>query len=444
IKLSKYADFLFKSYHFDSKSGLLRLDYAFSGGPEFQELIEFPLPVSPLSESQIKAFDHALRLVFLLAGISYYKAYVPERLRCLAFTIDVQMAAFLKRTYRGGLGEFSYKNEIKINPRFSVEEGEVFSGVPLTLGEHSLVAVGGGKDSTVSVECLKKSGAQVTMFAVSGGGQLAAPIRDTMDVAGAESLIVRRTLSPQLLELNKQDALNGHVPITAIVSAIAVACAVLHGFKNIIFSNEHSASAPNVKVGDFEVNHQFSKSLAFETEFAAVVRARVSADLAYFSLLRPLTETEIARRFARLEAYHPVFRSCNTAFKQDEKLRGKNWCCNCPKCRFVFLALAPFMEKDKLVGIFGANLLADAAQIEDFGDLCGFSPVKPFECVGEVEESALLMGRLFRMDAWKNDAVVAALGAKVTFDERAFEALLENKPEHGVPDRFMGMLNACR
>ena len=161
----------------------------------------------------------------------------------------------------------------------------------------------------------------------------------------------------------------------------------------------------------------------------------------YFSLLRPLTEIAIARRFARHAAYFPVFRSCNTAFRQSPERRSSNWCCDCPKCRFVFLALAPFVDRQRLVATFGRDMLDDPAQIDGFAELCGLQRHKPFECVGEIEESATVMAHLAAMADWRDDAVVRALSPRLHGGELA--ALFAPRGPHLVPERYLAMLDAC-
>ncbi len=442
--MSKYGDFVFKRYAFDTANGNLSLVYGYANGPEFEEKVSFPPPFRALSTEETAALDQAFRLIFLLSGVSYYKAYIPNALRCEAFVLAPSVAQFIEKVYRNGLAEFAFRNSVTVAPRLAATAAEPPSAIPLALPRKSLVPVGGGKDSSVTIECLRQGQDPQTLFVVAGGGTIAAPIRDTISVAHLPSLVVKRVVSPALIELNKKDALNGHVPITAIVSSIAVASAVLYGFDAIVFSNEQSASAPNVKMGDLEVNHQYSKSLAFEKEFADFVKARITPSLNYFSLLRPLTEAEIARRFASLKKYHPVFRSCNTAFRQDEKARGKNWCCACPKCRFVFLALAPFIEKKELIEIFGKDLLSDPAQLEGYKELCGLTSHKPFECVGEIEECAALMSKLSTLEAWQDSPIVKLLSPSLSFDEKRFQTLFTNSPAHAVPETYLGMLNACR
>ena len=54
-------------------------------------------------------------------------------------------------------------------------------------------------------------------------------VRRTVAVAGLPHVSVTRTLDPRLLELNRGGAINGHVPVTAIVSCLAVIAALVHG-----------------------------------------------------------------------------------------------------------------------------------------------------------------------------------------------------------------------
>lgn len=443
--------FIFDDYEFDPAAGVLRLHYSYENGPVFEEKITFPKPTHALSPNESAALDNAFRLIFLLAGVSYYKAYVPRDLKCTAFALDKDTAAFVEKVYRHGLGEFAYRNKLDLSDKihFFAETVTPMQAKPLKLPHRLLVPAGGGKDSIVSIELLKQAGENVTIYAQGRSAYgLAAPIEATIKVAGLPAIKVERALSENLTALNKSGAFNGHVPITAILSSIAIACAILHGYDTIVMSNEHSASAPNLKIGALEINHQYSKSFGFEKDFTKFVTDHISPNLTYFSLLRPLTEAAIARRFAKLEKYHGIFRSCNSSFRQDIDGHFKDWCCNCPKCRFVFLALAPFIEKQHLIGIFGKNLLDDPAQSEGFAELCGLAASKPFECVGEIEESALLMQKLARSDAWKDDGVVKDLGARLAprakdFDKH-YPALFTFKSGHLVPDRYLELLNADR
>jgi hypothetical protein len=440
--------FIFHSYNFNATTGVLHLRYAYENGAAFEETLAFPPPERPLAPAARAALEASFRLIFLLAGVSYYKAFAPTRLKCAAFRLDPATAAFVESVYRQGLGEFAFRNQINLAEcvHFQSEEVPSPAKIRLHLPHRTLVPVGGGKDSIVTLEALKQAGENITLFALGGASGPAGPIAATIATAGLPALKIARTLSPNLLALNTAGALNGHIPITAILCSITIACAILYGFDTIALSNENSASAPNLRLNDGDINHQYSKSLAFEKDFAAYVAAHISPDIACFSFLRPLTEAEIARRFAKLSAYHAVFRSCNKAFKQESGARAKHWCCACPKCRFVFLALAPFMTAAKLIEIFGQNLLDDAAQQQGFAELCGLSAHKPFECVGEIEESALLLEKLATLDEWKEAAVVKALGRELAGQRKnfpaAYQALFTPRGEHRLPEKYVRILDA--
>jgi hypothetical protein len=259
-------------------------------------------------------------------------------------------------------------------------------------------------------------------------------------------LNLRREVSPALFELNRKGALNGHVPVTAINSAILVLAAILYGHDAIAFSNERSASSATLAEGGREVNHQWSKGFAFECLLGDWVRSHVAADLDYFSLLRPLSELGVTRRFARLTQYHPVFSSCNRNFKIVGPRPTARWCGQCPKCHFVFLALAPFMPKPQLTAIFGRNLLDDAGLAGAFDALLEWHAHKPFECVGEGRESRAALAALAARAEWREDAIVRRFRSEILphldSHELAIEPLLEVAGEARIPARLAGIFDA--
>lgn len=442
--------FVFDAYAFDHDTGVLTLSYHYQNGAAFTETVRFPAPTRAMGDAEWVVLDRLFRLLFLFAGVSYYKAYVPATLICDAFPLDPATAKFVQNVYAQGLGEFAYRNNLDLRDRIKFHVDDATPSAPVTapIPAGLMVPVGGGKDSAVTIEVLKKSGLPVTLFVLTSPAGVAAPIADCVRVAALPSATVVRTLSPAIIELNKAGAYNGHVPITAILSVIALITAVINGADTVVMSNEHSASAPNLVHNGMDVNHQYSKSIAFEQDLASYIAQTITPNLHYFSLLRPLSEVAIMQRFAKLMPYHPVFRSCNTAFRQDAKERGTHWCGNCPKCRFVFMGLAPFMDRDNLIAIFGKNMLNDVTQTDGFAALCGFGAHKPFECVGEVEESALLMAKISTLPAWQNDAVVKALGAHIAptlrdeFDTK-YNALFTPRGGHRVPANYMELIDAA-
>ncbi len=403
----------FSTFRFLERSidacGQIRLVYGLDDAITFVE--EFDLPdgtvVGPAERRRI---DGLLALLHWVAGVSYFKTAVPGAVSCEAGDPPPAAALLLEALYSEGLGEFAFVNGLDglPRPRFPVGVA-VAGGPPLGAPRRVLVPIGGGKDSVVALETVRRAGCGVGLFSVGD----ADAIRRTAAVADLPRLVAGRRLHPGLGELNRAGALNGHVPITAIVSCVAVLVAALHGFDAVAMANERSASTGNLVWDGVEVNHQFSKSFRVEKLLAAAV-AEVGGGVSIFSVLRPASELGIARAFARVDArYHAAFTSCNAVFRLDPTLRGEGWCCDCPKCRFVFLVLAPFMDPAALVGIFGRDLLDDDGQFDGFALLTATGGAKPFECVGEEDESLAAI-RLLGVDPrWRDHVVVRRLVASV-------------------------------
>ncbi|WP_240126389.1 UDP-N-acetyl-alpha-D-muramoyl-L-alanyl-L-glutamate epimerase [Thermomonas alba] len=427
--------FRFVRCEFDAHSGVAQLAYAFDDGPELVETITLPGAPFALDEARAAAVRRALRLLHLIAGVSYYKAAVPGEIRIEGEPIDAATAALLESVYRNGLGEFAYRNglDLRARIRFPAEAAPVSAAPMLGLRPHALVAIGGGKDSLVSIEALRAEGVEQTVAWIGGSQLIAACAAHT----GLPALNIGRQLAPQLFEFNRQGAWNGHIPVTAVNSAILAFAALVLGVDQVVFSNERSASYGSQIPGTGEVNHQWSKGWAFESAFGDHLQSHVAADLRYYSLLRPLSELAVARQFARTDRYDAHFSSCNRNFHILGERPTSRWCGVCPKCHFVFLALAPFMPKPRLVGIVGRNLLDDPAQIPGFDALLEYQDHKPFECVGEGRESRAAMAALAQRPDWREDAVVRRFAREILPQldaaELALAPLLVPAGEHRIP-----------
>jgi hypothetical protein len=425
--------FRFLTHSFDPQTGEAILAYSFDDGEAFFERITFPYSPWPSDPSRQAVFNRALGLLHLIAGVSYYKACVPEKMDIGDHLLDAKLAGFLTELYVKGLGEFAYQNDIELQDRvnFPTNTDELPEEIELDLPDRALVAMGGGKDSLVSLELLRNGGIEIQPICVGQSDLIA----DTVKAAGLPLIRIERELSPTLTQMNEAGALNGHVPVTAINSAILLCASILYGFRWIVFSNESSAEeATLTDAQGVLINHQYSKSLQFEKGLRSTISRQVSPGIACFSLLRPLKELAIAQRFSELTAYHQVFSSCNRNFHRDGPRIEGRWCGNCPKCRFTFLALAPHMPPDHLEEIFGINLLDQTDQEEGFRALCKLGVEKPFECVGSVDESRAAMKKLNSMDAWRERAVVRSLGSELaSLEVPEFDDLLKARDQHCIP-----------
>ncbi|MFI4989974.1 MAG: hypothetical protein ACHQHO_03555 [Solirubrobacterales bacterium] len=437
----------FETFHFISheldEHGRVALRYALDEQVEFVETFELPVS-GTLSPADRDAVAGLVALLHWVAGVSYFKAAAPPVLRCDSGAPPPAAAALLDALYSQGLGEFAFVNALaKLpRPRFPTQGKPSPPGVlDGSDGRRALVPVGGGKDSAVAIETMRSAGRELTLFSVGD----APAIARTAAAAELPRLIARRRLDPQLAALNRAGALNGHIPITAIVTCVALLTAALNDIETVAMANERSASSGNLVWDGVEINHQFSKSLQAERLLQAAV-AELAPGMEVFSILRPASELAIARAFARMDRYHDAFTSCNAVFRLDPSQRASSWCCDCPKCRFVFLALAPFSEPEHLRQVFGRDLLDDDAQFEGFALLTATGGDKPFECVGEEQESLAAIRMLADDPRWREHRVVERLLAEVLPrhppGEGSLDAVLALSVEHAVPDSLMPSVRA--
>jgi len=365
----------------------VRCTYALGDELEFTETVTIE-GTSP-ADWDAPAVHEAARLYFLLAGVSYYKAAAPPVIDLGDTPVRDADRALLRPFYLDGLGEYAYRNGLDLT-------GLSFTGGrPAGPAAHSapdldrpLIPFGGGIDSIVTVESIRDRVADPALFVLGRGGTRFAAIEDAAAVTKLPVLRADQRLDEQILRSDELGFRNGHVPVTGVLSTIALLTAVLHGRGAVVMSNEHSASIGNLEVDGREVNHQWSKSMAFEELFRDALTSALDAPPAYYSYLRGRSEVWVAERFAALERYHDTFRSCNRAFAIDPERRLEDWCGVCDKCVFIDLVLAPFLSRERLQAIFGGTEPLDREGNEDtLRALVGASEAaKPFECVGDVDE----------------------------------------------------------
>lgn len=390
-----------ESPRFDEATATLTLGFRFDDESPIEETIVFPGALLSLNQAQRETIDRLAALLSAVASTSYYKARLPETVRVRG-AIGEAGQALIRAVFQHGLAEFAHRNGIEsVQPTFEFEPSPDSSPAPLPEAAGWLVALGGGKDSVVAMELLKQAG-QTAAAACVGSYE---PVRECASIAGLELFEIERHLAPQLTQWNALGAPNGHVPVTAIHSLILMIQAVLTGKRAVVMANERSADEPTrIDEDGTEVNHQYSKSFAFEHALRSWRNESIPNGPDYFSILRPLSELEVCRRFARMPEYHAAFVSCNAAYRRDPEHRTSRWCADCPKCRFVYLGLAPFMRAEDLTEIFGRDLLSEESQIAGYLDLLN-PEAKPFECVGTRTEVRAAFG-LLRADVHRRETPV--------------------------------------
>ena len=410
MAISFHKNFTFLDWHLDSKTFELSLSYDLENVGKVTEVLTFPPFEKSVKDKQVIA---ACDLVHYMCGVSYYKAGLAKNILFKNKQPSDNMLAFIKKTWLHGLAELVYENDLK---GFNLKEVSTHNNkeplristplkpTPLKPPLKALVPLGGGKDSLVTIEELKQLERNIYLFMV-GDAQL---IKDVAKFIDLPLIQVKRKIDSKLIAYNKQGAFNGHVPITAINSAISILTALLFECDEVVFSNEKSADSENT-IDEFghKVNHQYSKSYEFEKDFSGIIANELKTDIHYYSHQRNCSELKILKKFSNYPHYFPIFSSCNRNFHIDgSHNKQTKWCCNCPKCRFVFLGLSPFIEKETLIAIFSKNMLNDESQQQGFEELLGIKGFKPFECVGEIQESQLAFNLIKGSENWIDDVLV--------------------------------------
>jgi hypothetical protein len=401
------AEFTFDCWSFDLPTGQLEFSYHDSEYGDFTETFIFSDIDADRYQKHQTAINAAINCLFWMAGVSYYKTSLAHEVVFNNEKPSKDEADWLTQTWRAGLAELAFENGLGwldhiVIPGEAAERP--ISNVKLK--PRSLVAIGGGKDSLVSIEAIKSMEEPACLFMV---GQ-SAFIKSVAAKTDLPMLSIERRVDTGLTATNQQGAFNGHIPITAINACVATLAALFYDYDSVVFSNERSADVGNVQADNGQwVNHQYSKSLAYEQAWQAIIQKYITPDLHCFSLLRPFSELAIVQRFAALKQYFPYFSSCNRNFHlAGSQNSGHHWCGECPKCAFVFLCLAPFVSSDELLGIFQKNLFDDVGLSGLFDSLLGIEGLKPFECVGEQQECRLAVALLAQHPDWRNHKKIMA------------------------------------
>jgi len=428
----------------------VRLRTELTGIATFAEVFRVLAPdgSSLTPDTDDPAVAGALDLLALTTSVSYLKATLPERVEVVGRPAGAAATAMLRALLTDGLAELALRNGLgRLDGRIEVigsAGGEApASPSPSAARAGTLVTVGGGKDSALTLAIAARHDPEVLAIAVNARP----PMARTAAWAGVGLVRVERRLDRQLLELNARGAINGHVPITAIVTAAAVLAAAVLGRGTVLVSNERSADAATRTIEGWRVNHQYSKTAAFQRLLDdALVEAGTATRVVSF--LRPLSELAIARGVARQTGLVASITSCNAAYAMDGP--GDGWCGRCDKCRFVQLALAPFSERDRLTSDLGFDALGDPGQVDGFAAMLA-ADTKPFECVGTVEEVQLALDLLAADPSWRDAPAVRALAhvgegsagrPDTTTLRRRLSEVLRPDPDVTLPSPYDGWLRS--
>ena len=367
----KYPKFIYNDYKITEEEDKIVIEYHF----EIENLTKFNPRIEILKKNfkfnKINS-NEVKNIVFnlgMVEAISYFKSTCSPQFFIKCGKLDAFQESWFKKLYYLGLGEFRFINNIKIEQNKLVEFISIGEEIEVKQNDDKfsgcVIPVGGGKDSNVTMDLLKNYKNDSLVFMI-GGKKVSKECAKVAGYTDEQIIEVKRIIDKNLLNLNKQGFFNGHTPFSAIVAFISYLCSYMLGKKYIALSNEDSANETNVD-GE-NINHQYSKTIEFENDFREYARKYLKADIEYFSMLRPISELQIAMLFSRIENFHTIFKSCNVGSKSEPWV----WCCDCPKCLFVYTILSPFLYKEKLINIFGEDLFEKENLLKTFVELCGY------------------------------------------------------------------------
>ncbi len=429
-EVTKQRSRLFRYVGVEVSDTALRATYELDGR-RFEESVEFE-GVGGLSSPALRSLAE---LWFLLAGLSYYKVGAATHVALGDAPVGAAGRALFRAALVEGLGEFAFRNELLLDDVVVTGGGDCEQRRVTLDPERVLVPFGGGIDSVVTTTQLAPR-LDRALFIVSPASGRFTPLEETASVSGLPIIRARRSLDPQLLH-DDGAFFHGHVPVTAMVTLLAAIAAVASGRGGVVMSNEHSASIPNLRWGALDVNHQWSKSFEAERLLAEAIRERIGDELVVASFLRDRSEIWVGEIFSRLHQYHHVFRSCNRAFSQERERRLATWCGECDKCLFINLMLAPFLDRSTLREIFRHEPLSDPARDAQLRVLVGVGvDAKPFECVGDPDESAVALARVSELPEWRDVERLAELAHEASPD-RSFNELLVSQGPSRVPAHWL-------
>ncbi len=383
------STFIFEDYAFDTSTNTAKFRYSFDGERTFEEQVEF----APSAEKYDEALlERALFLSFILVGSSYFKSFPTRSIAFSKSSIDSWQAHFLNSVYQEGMSQFAYENNLTRDDlaHFEANTDTVPEAIPYS-GRGILSLQSGGKDSLLAAQLLAEASQDFSVFYISSTSHYPKILNEL----GKEILLTRRIIDLEAIRQSiREGGLNGHVPVTYIVLSFALIQTVLLNKQTVLTAIGHEGEEPHAWIGDLPVNHQWSKTWPAEQLFAEYVERYISKDIRVGSPLRRYSELRVAELFVERawEKFGHTFSSCNRAnYEQGADNTQLKWCGECSKCANSFLLFAPFVEAEELKNLFnGQDLFAKLSLIETFKGLLGVDGVmKPFECVGEIDELRL-------------------------------------------------------
>jgi UDP-N-acetyl-alpha-D-muramoyl-L-alanyl-L-glutamate epimerase len=432
----------------------VELNFAFSvAAMKFQPVVRLHgLRPDEMVRLSTETSHSLIRALAIIEAFSYWKAFCSPTIEVALPPPGADELDWWRSFWPDAMAEFFYRNGIDFTDAGFLDivaaparetarlEGAEAHRKPgaTALQPVPLVMFSGGKDSLALALMLSDGGRrQIDCFLynpTSEQSRLAESV-----AAGGRILRVERHILPELLELNAKNHPNGHTPYSAYLGVAATLVGYLRGSENVVAGNSRSDDEPNIdSYFGRSVNHQWTKTYAFEKALRDYRDRWVPCAPTYSSPFRPLFELQVLSSLSDSIDSYLRTASCN-------RTKGIGWCGECAKCAWVFLATAALFGLSTAVQKFNADLFTRSDLSELYMRMAGLVGTKPFECTGTEEEVRVAIRAVSRRYSLENSAALAAcLRAPLVIGARPLEALLADWGRDDlVPAEFVGQVRRC-
>jgi hypothetical protein len=433
----KYPEFIYQSFNFKTlgKDLVINFKYKINPNIHFNHKIVIKNASMKVSNLDKIVLNNLIFNIGLVDIPSYWKTTCSSTIKIEAGKLDSWQRVWWKKLFSSGMMQYFYENKIDfrdedfLNIINTDKKENIKPSKAKVSGDKTLIPVGGGKDSVVTLEILNKS-FDTGLFIVKPTTPSSLKIAK---LSNRKTHLVERTIDPQIIKMNKEGFLNGHVPITASMYFISLLVSYIFGYKYVAFSNERSSSEGNIDYLDHVLNHQYSKTLEFEKDFADYNKKYLS-NINIFSLLKPFYEIQIAKLFSRYPKYFSIIRSCNVGQKDGV------WCKKCSKCLSTFILFLPFLGLSKTSKMIGNNLLGDKDLSSILDKLINPKQVKPFQCVGTRQELNTILNNYINQNSDNLPILLKKLKTSKSIKKSTLIYIINSFGEDNIPPLFQKMI----
>ena len=355
------------------------------------------------------------------------------------------------KIYQGVFAQHWYENNVTNyrQPEIIYSQSSLGANNPVPiLGDNStiLASCGGGKDSFLAMKMLEESGIAFASMQYSHSIYGKADIQHNFISGVLEHLhpvksykisIYDDFIDFPFLQLYFPENSGITVPETPVSIFESLFLMLDSGYNYLSLAHEKSANTGNLFWEELgrEVNHQWGKGLVAEKILDQFIQENILSNFKYFSLLQPIYDFRIFQNFSRYPEVLPKIHSCNIK---------KPWCKKCPKCAYVWVGLMAFFKPDIVDAVFQSNLFDDRDLLPIFREMLGLSQHTPFECIGEIDESRLMMKKCLEknLSGKALDMFVQEILSDTTIDwqkiEQKYNYVYET--EHSIPDLLFNQI----